>query len=68
MILRMIFEYSSGERVRNTWVTYLELGDSCGKLQVIPDDVLESTVSRIKDGDPSGPIGLRAAQVLSASW
>ena len=29
----------SGERDSNTWIIYPSIWDSCGKLQVIPDDV-----------------------------
>ena len=43
-IPRVTEEYISGERVRNTWITYPGLGDSGGpqgslaKVPVIPDD------------------------------
>lgn len=29
----------SGERESNEWITYLQDRDSCGKLQVIPDNI-----------------------------
>ena len=31
-----IHDESSGERVRNTWATFPEMGDSSGKLELIP--------------------------------
>ena len=33
---------SSGERVSNTWVTYLKVGDNPGKLGLIPHDIERS--------------------------
>jgi hypothetical protein len=32
----------SGERERNAWIIYPRDRDSCGKLQVIPDDIFGS--------------------------
>ena len=40
-----IFEVFSGERVRNTWITFREAGDSPGKLGLIPH-----VVERLKVG------------------
>ena len=41
----------SGGRVRNIWVTYLELWDSRGKLRVIPDETTMSQDNAVKGGD-----------------
>ncbi len=39
---RIVSNTGSGERGRNTSVTYPQVGDSGGKLPVIPDDVAET--------------------------
>ena len=37
-------EWRSGKRGSHTQVTYPQVGDSCGKLQVIPDDLATAKV------------------------
>lgn len=39
-----IHEESSGERVRNTWATFPEVGDSSGKPELIPHVVVDLLV------------------------
>ena len=39
---------SSGERVRNTWATFLEVGDSSGKPELIPHVVAGLRVGPLK--------------------
>ncbi len=43
-----IHEESSGERVRNTWATFLEAGDSSGKLELIPHVVADRLICPLK--------------------
>ena len=51
---------SSGERVSNTWVTCPEVGNTSGKLELIPHDIFGTKVLTIKAGSqdlalPDGP-------------
>jgi hypothetical protein len=51
---------SSGGRVSNTWVTCPEVGNTSGKLELIPHDVPGTTVLETKAGSqglvlPAGP-------------
>ncbi len=51
---------SSGERVSNTWVTCPEVGNTSGKLGLIPHDIFGTKVLTIKAGSqdlalPEGP-------------
>jgi hypothetical protein len=43
-----IHDESSGERVRNTWATFPEMGDSSGKLELIPHVVAGLLVCLLK--------------------
>ena len=50
----------SGGRVSNTWVTYPEVGNTSGKLELIPHDIFGTKVPTIKAGSqdlalPDGP-------------
>ena len=38
----------SGGRASNAYFMYLEVGDSCGKLQVIPDDTMKKLFFMVK--------------------
>ena len=42
---------SSGGRVSNTWVTCPEVGNTSGKLELIPHDIVGSMDLTIKAGD-----------------
>ena len=58
---------SSGERVRNTWTIYFQMGNSSPKGELIPHVV----VSRLRDIPKSGtarPDVRRGVRGLSASW
>ena len=51
---------SSGGRVSNTWVTCPEVGNTSGKLELIPHDIFGTRVLTIKAGSqdlalPDGP-------------
>ena len=51
---------SSGGRVSNTWVTCPEVGNTSGKLELIPHDIFGTKVLTIKAGSqdlalPDGP-------------
>ncbi len=46
-----IFPCHSGERVRNTWAIYREVGDNPEKSELIPDVALEWHHSKAKVGD-----------------
>ena len=51
---------SSGGRVSNTWVTCPEVGNTSGKLELIPHDIFGTRVLEIKAGSqdlalPDGP-------------
>jgi hypothetical protein len=51
---------SSGGRVSNTWVTCPEVGNTSGKLELIPHDIFGTKVLAIKAGSqdlalPDGP-------------
>jgi hypothetical protein len=51
---------SSGGRVSNTWVTCPEVGNTSGKLELIPHDIFGTKVLEIKAGSqdlalPDGP-------------
>jgi hypothetical protein len=41
--------HGSGERVSNTWITYLYVGDNSGKLGLIPHDIILGHLRMIKD-------------------
>ena len=43
-----IHDESSGERVRNTWATFPEMGDSSGKLELIPHVVVGRLADLLK--------------------
>ena len=50
----------SGGRVSNTWVTCPEVGNTSGKLELIPHDIVGTRVLMIKAGSqdlalPDGP-------------
>jgi hypothetical protein len=50
----------SGGRVSNTWVTCPEVGNTSGKLELIPHDIFGTRVLTIKAGSqdlalPDGP-------------
>ena len=50
----------SGGRVSNTWVTCPEVGNTSGKLELIPHDIFGTRVLMIKAGSqdlalPDGP-------------
>ena len=47
----VIFEMFSGERVRNTWITFREAGDSPGKRELIPDVIAGGHPLALKVGD-----------------
>ena len=42
--------YSSGARVSNAWVTYPQVWDNSGKLELIPDETTKSSGFAEKDG------------------
>ena len=42
---------SSGERVRNTWVICLKVGDNSEKSELIPNVILDKHLTGIKVGD-----------------
>ena len=51
---------TSGGRVSNTWVTCPEVGNTSGKLELIPHDIFGTKVLTIKAGSqdlalPDGP-------------
>ena len=45
------FEGESGERVSNTWIICLWVGDNCPKGQLIPNEMVITEVAAIKGGD-----------------
>jgi hypothetical protein len=57
----------SGERVSNTWVTYLKVWNNVWKRTLIPNVVPVITSPVLKRGN-FGPLALRAAHAISACW
>ncbi len=54
----LLVGHSSGERARNTWVTYPGLEDSDGKLSVILDETTVPHGTAVKGGDPFGDLSV----------
>ncbi len=50
-----IFADSSGERVRNTWVIYLEVGNNPEKSELMPNVNPGGHPQGFEAGDPQGP-------------
>ena len=64
-LLVAILAVLSGARVRNTWATCQEVGDSSSKGELIPHVIREDILSKLKSGQPDAFCGARG---ISASW
>ena len=54
-ILAAMLVYRSGERVRNTWVIYREVGNNLPKGRLIPDETSPRHLGGLKAGDQKWP-------------